>query len=160
MKTKKPNERIMKHVIQKTKRSSWVILALLLALLGAATVGAITVSAQPSGTVMHVDAIAIQKKDMLGRGPRPLVEAIVWIKDQSGINPVSEATVTGDFSGCFTKANASARTDINGMAFVLGGKFTCTGPCTLTFTVTGVAKHGATYDPSAIVVTQGSVSCP
>jgi hypothetical protein len=145
----------MKSTGQKSRLGSSVALAFL----AAVTIGAMRESAQPLGTVMHVEAIAIQKKDMLGRGPRPIVEAIVWIKDQSG-NPVSEATVTGEFSGCFTKANASAKTDTNGQAFVLGGKFICTGPCTLTFTVTGVAKRGATYDPSANIVTQGSVSCP
>ncbi len=109
-------------------------------------------------TVMHVHAIRIDRQERFGGGPRRLIVAVVAIRDQFG-NPVAGATVTGDFSGCFTKNDASAETNSVGDATVLGKGFICSGPCTLTFRVTGVTKTGATYDPSTNVVSEASDSC-
>jgi len=125
--------------------------------LAASAIDSAVAAAPVAGTQMHVDAIAIQHKDMLGRGPRPLVEAIVTIKDEFG-NPVSGATVTGNFSGCFNLTGASATTNSNGQAVISGRNIRCnkTGPCELTFTVTSVSKTPLTYDPLANLETSDS----
>lgn len=108
--------------------------------------GYITVT--PVGVVMHVHAIAVSRELLQGNRANGL--ASVTIVD-AGLNPVSGATVTGNFTGP-TSETVSATTGANGIA-VLRSRAVKNPVGVWCFAVTGVAKAGATYDPGANVVT-------
>ena len=109
-------------------------------------------------TNIHVSDVRVLNRDRLGRGPR-IFDAWVYIQDELG-SPVSGAVVTGDFSGCFILTGAVATTDSAGRAIMQGKVVDCKrqSTCTLTFTVTDVAKEGFHYDPSANVVQSDSIT--
>jgi hypothetical protein len=118
----------------------------------------------PSDIKIHVNDIRVLNRDRIGRGER-FYDAWVFVEDEFG-NPVSDAVVTGDFSGCFALTGATAITDAPppdsymGRAVVEGKKVDCKrqSTCTLTFTVTGIVKEGFHYDPSANLKQSDSIT--
>ena len=121
--------------------------------------GAITTSAPVNitvnpagGSAMHVDSIVCSK---VAQGPKWKGRAVVVIKDASG-NPVSGATVTGQFTGSYNQTR-TATTDATGTA-TLTTTAAVSGTVTFTFCVTDVTKSGATYNSSANVETCDSFS--
>ena len=139
----------------KSKIALWASVAIGLT---AIALGGMKTSTAQAGTVMHVTDLAISKHFVGFRGQPPAFVAVMYIRDQSG-NPVAGAVVTGDFGGCFTKPGASARTDRNGQAKVIGDKVDCatTGPCDVTFVVTDVVKSGAAWN--GVSATASSPGC-
>jgi hypothetical protein len=101
-----------------------------------------------SGTPqMHVDAI-VPGTQKAGKDYRGV--AAVTIVDGTG-QPVSGATVNGDFTGDFVESG-SATTDANGEAVITtGAKLPL--PFTFTFTVSDVTLSGYTYNSGANVET-------
>jgi PKD repeat protein len=105
--------------------------------------------------LMHVDAITVTRA--AGGGDRFYAVATITIVDQAN-NPVSGATVTGDFSGPTTDSG-SGTTDANGQAEVRSKR--ARNPVdSWCFAVTDVSKLDATYDPGADVVTSGCETGP
>lgn len=107
-------------------------------------------------------------------GPRRQPFAVVEIVDGYG-QPVNDALVVGDWSGCFKETGDSALTQtycdlqddgteicVDGRAELYSKKtHSCWGKgkeCNFTFTVTGVSKEGMTYVPVAGMTT-GSIPC-
>jgi PKD repeat protein len=115
----------------------------------------ITVTEPGGGTVMHVNNITVNR--LTANGNREYAAATVSILDQADV-PVSGATVTADYTGP-TSGSTTGTTDAGGNV-VLEAKATKNPTGEWCFTVTDVAKAGATYDPSANVVTQACESGP
>jgi hypothetical protein len=128
------------------------------------------VQAQVVGTKMHVSSMGVSYSNV--GGPRRQTIALVDIRDEFG-NPVNDAVVTGNWSGCFTLNGASGTTQTwyypdgtifaVGRAQILGRVYSCWGSktprCFWVFTVTGVSKLGMTYDPTANRATWASLQC-
>ncbi len=151
------------------KKSVFVLLALLaVGLLWAGLGPQSPVQAQQAGTKMHISSMGVSAT-FVG-GPNRLPFAMVDIKDEFG-NPVTGATVTGNWSGCFTLKGAAAVTQtyfyengtlrVDGRAIIQGKKSSCQGNniCYWTFTVTSVTQSGMTYDPTANVATWAAQRC-
>jgi PKD repeat protein len=122
----------------------------------------IAVTEPGGGTTMHVSDIAVTREQTGGNRIRGV--ATVTIVDQTDA-PVSGATVTGDFTGP-TSGTKSGTTDADGHA-ILRSKAIKNPVGDWCFEVTDVSLPGATYDPSANVVTQAceggllhGASCP
>ena len=131
-------------------------------------VGPKTITAEKKGgggntaTVMNLESVTVEGKLKFKKhvGPYGWPEytyfgeyAFVKVVDQNGV-PVGNATVTGNWGGCFS-STASAVTNNTGVAEVFGAS-SPSSQCTLTFTVTGVAKSGSQYNPLANVTSSGS----
>ena len=97
------------------------------------------------GTEMHVDSIAPSVKQ---QGPKARARATVTILDENG-DPVSGATVTGDFTGDANQS-ASGTTGSNGEVTLSTGAIS--GLSSFTFCVTGVSGS-LTYVPGDNVET-------
>jgi len=81
--------------------------------------------------------------------------ATIQIFDQNN-KPVSNAAVSGNWSGCLT-GTETALTNINGYVQFKGKK--CAKNCTLTFTVNNVVLSGSTYDPGKNITTSATKVC-
>jgi hypothetical protein len=113
----------------------------------------INITVNPAGgATMHVDSIVCSK---VKAGNKWKGRAVVVIKDASG-NPVSGATVTGQFTGSYNQT-LSGTTDAAGTV-TLTTSSSVSGTVTFTFCVTNVTKTGATYNSSANVETCDSFS--
>jgi subtilisin len=107
---------------------------------------------------MHVASVEVTATR---RGPNARGTATVTIVDENG-NPVSNATVTGDWSlnGAVFNSGASATTDSNGVATIDSGNVRASAGDTIEFCVTNVTHDTRTYDSSANVETCGSATVP
>lgn len=83
-----------------------------------------------------------------------IARATVRITDSAG-NPVSGAAVTGSFSGAVS-GSATGTTDVNGNAVLSSRRSKKNG--TVTFTVTGVTKTGASYDATQNLQTSATTA--
>ena len=107
---------------------------------------------QPNpANIVRVASITLSVANVAG-GKK--VRATVKITDTSN-NPISSATVTGQWSGLIADTS-SGTTGSSGTVTFISGKFKKSG--TVTFRVTGVSKSGYTYDVSQNVVTQISIA--
>lgn len=124
-----------------------------------------------AGLVMHVESISVGWTYAGGVKKRPNVR--VRILDQYGV-PVTGATVTGDWSGCFSLRGSSGVTgdlDLNhdgtitsdetGWTEITSSRTaTCSSnQCYFTFAVVGVAQAGNTYDATQNVETSDFSKC-
>jgi len=109
------------------------------------------ITVNPGANLMHVNAIDVTKERwfILYRG-----KARVKIVDAGG-NPVSDAQVTGEWSGS-TSGSASANTAADGWATLYSSWVW--GSSSFTFCVTNVTKTNWIYDESANEVTCGSTN--
>ncbi|MFC2161601.1 FG-GAP-like repeat-containing protein, partial [Acidobacteriota bacterium] len=103
---------------------------------------------------MHVFAIDMSLKTA---GPIVNASAVITIVDNFG-NPVSGATVSGNWSGA-TSETASGVTDLNGQVEIKSARLKNPNPGTpFTFTVVNIEKNGWTYDSSANLETSDSIT--
>jgi PKD repeat protein len=105
---------------------------------------------QDPNAVIRVQSIALATQSVAG-GKQ--VRATVKITNPSG-SVMSGATVTGNFSGAVT-GTGTATTDSSGNALITSKKFK---KGTVTFTVTGIAKSGFTYNPTQNLVTSATIA--
>jgi hypothetical protein len=104
---------------------------------------------------MHVKNIVVTRTSL--NGNRSRVDATITIEDASN-NPISGATVNGDFTGP-SSSSESGTTNINGeVSFSSRAVKNPVGEWC--FEVTSVSMTGATYDVGANVVTQACESGP
>ena len=104
------------------------------------------------GSVMHIEYIELSLER---RGPLTFAEAAVRIVDIDG-NPVSGATVTGEWTGVVTGIAATA-TDENGIAIAPSPR-TRASTGKFRFTVTGVSKDSWAYSQGSNVETEDTIS--
>jgi PKD repeat protein len=116
-------------------------------------VGYITVSDPPPVTECHVADIVVTKEN-LGAGNKRGV-ATITIADDAG-NPVSGATVTGDFSGKTSDPGVSGVTDGNGQVILYSSS--AKGGGEWCFEVTVVTHGTLNYNPGENAVTQSCES--
>ena len=124
-----------------------------------------------AGLVMHVESIAVSWTYAGGVKKRPFVR--VRILDQYGV-PVNGATVTGDWSGCFSLRGSSGVTgdlDLNrdgtitsdetGLTEITSSRTAAcsNNQCYFMFAVRGVAQAGNTYDATQNVETSDFSKC-
>jgi hypothetical protein len=76
------------------------------------------------------------------------------VTDPTG-NPISGATVNGSFNN-IVSGPATATTDANGNAVLTSKRSKKSG--TVTFTITGLAKSGYTYDASQNLQTSATIA--
>jgi subtilisin len=108
---------------------------------------------------MHVASVNVS---LTFRGPNARGTATVTIVDEDG-NPVSNATVTGDWSrnGTVFNSGASGTTGSNGVATIDSGNIRgVSSGDVIEFCVTDVTHSTLTYDSSANVETCGSATVP
>ncbi len=110
----------------------------------------IVITVQSPATVIYVSDIAMSKV-VAPQGTNAV--ALVTIKDLTGALKAN-ATVTGNWSG-LTTGTSSVKTNSSGQASISSAKTKNSG--TFTFTVTGVALTGSTYDATRNVKTSGSI---
>ena len=110
---------------------------------------------EAGGVVMHVASMAVTRQTV--GGGRVVGAASIAIVDQNG-SPVAGATVTAGFTGP-SSGTATGTTGTNGIA-VLQSKAVKNPVGEWCFTVTDVAKTGATYDATANIITQACESGP
>jgi len=102
-------------------------------------------------TTMRVQSIIMS---VIQQPSGDIARATVNVTDTAG-NPISGATVTGSFTGTVS-GSATAITDANGNAVLSSRRSKKNG--TVTFTVTGVTKSGATYDAAQNLQTSASTT--
>jgi hypothetical protein len=112
-------------------------------------------------TLLYVKGMGVSYTNV--GGPRRLPVAVVDVVDGNG-QPVNDALVVGDWSGCFKQKNDSdltqtvCWTDYDGTLICVDGRaeiwadksYSCWGSkqkCYFTFSITGVFKNGMTYVP-------------
>jgi PKD repeat protein len=117
------------------------------------TTTTITVSsgAPNPATILHIESVSLS---IVANGKNRSVRATVVVKDGNGA-VVSGVTVTGSFTGPVAGA-ATGTTDTNGVALLTSKVTKSTGQ--VSFTVTGVAKSGYSYDPSKNGSSGGSIT--
>jgi PKD repeat protein len=113
----------------------------------------ITVGAS-GGTTLSVADIGMSTRAIWG-GTSSAV-ALVTVRDGSG-NLVPGATVTGTWSGVVS-GGASLTTGSSGQAQFVSSRIKATVGSVFTFTVTGIALPGYTYNPAANVETSDSIT--
>ncbi len=115
----------------------------------------ITVNDSIDPTQMSVSDIVVTKQN-LGRGDKR-GRAVVTIQDDAG-NPVTGATVTGDFTGKTNEVGLQGLTNSSGQATISSN--TARGGGEWCFEVTGVTvgEGSLTYDPTGNSVTQSCES--
>lgn len=104
-------------------------------------------------TVLHVASITM---DWQRAGKNRQGIATVKVVDANGA-PVANASVTGSWTGaCTSTWNSSTGTDGTTKAY------SCRAPATttVTFCVTSITRSGWSYDPSANVVSCGTITLP
>jgi PKD repeat protein len=84
--------------------------------------------------------------------------ANVLVRTASGA-PVASALVTGSWSGA-TNGGNTLQTNSQGIASFSSSRVRVGSGATFTFTVTGVSKSGATYNPAGNGVTTSSITVP
>ncbi len=110
------------------------------------------------GAAMHVASIHMSTETrQAGRNTFTTAAAAVTVVDASD-NRVSGATVSGHWTG-LTSDTDSGATDANGVV-ILKSDAVRSASGAFTFTVTGVAKDGWTYDSAANVETSDSIAVP
>jgi PKD repeat protein len=107
--------------------------------------------AQNPSAVIRVQTIA---RAILTQPSGKSVQATVRVTDPTG-NPISGATVNGSFNN-IVSGPATATTDANGNAVLTSKRSKKSG--TVTFTVTGLAKSGYTYDASQNLQTSATIA--
>jgi PKD repeat protein len=107
--------------------------------------------AQNPAAVIRVQTIALA---ILTQPSGKSVQATVRVTDPTG-NPISGATVNGSFNN-IVSGPATATTDANGNAVLTSKRSKKSG--TVTFTVTGLAKSGYTYDASQNLQTSATIA--
>ena len=118
--------------------------------------GASANSAQASATTfksVHVNSITMSW--VLASGINYRSRAVINVKDQSGVN-VSNATVTGNFTGSISESNKTGVTSTGGSATITSTSSIASG--TVTFTVTGITGTSMTYASGQNVVTSATHS--
>jgi PKD repeat protein len=115
----------------------------------------VTITAEPQATAvtMHVADIAMSLRTFSKSRADAL--ATVTVRDGSG-NVVPGATVSGSWSGVVS-GTASALTNASGQASFRSARVKVSTGSTFTFTVTGAALAGYTYDASQNVETSDSI---
>lgn len=111
--------------------------------------GFITVTEPGPSSEASVFDILVTKENLGGGNKRGV--ATVTIVDNNG-DPVSGATVTGDFSGKTSDSGVQALTDANGQAVL--NSSSARGGGEWCFEVTGVTASGLTYNSASNNVTQ------
>jgi PKD repeat protein len=104
-------------------------------------------------TRMHLSLITLTASTS-SRGTQ--VTARITVVDSAG-KPVSNATVSGAWSGVLSKS-VSAKTGSTGVASFVSALTKSKG--VLTFTVTNVSKTGLVYTPTQNVMTSASITLP
>ena len=121
------------------------------------------ISNSPSGTTQEgtVQAMHVSAIDMSLKEAGPNVNAITTVTLADAFeNPVSEATVSGHWSGA-TSDTDSGTTNASGKVSLNSDKVrNPASGTTFTFTVDNVVKAGWTYDPGANVEDSDSISTP
>ena len=117
---------------------------------GLSASASVTILVQSPSSIIYVSDIAMSK-NVSARGTS--AKTVVTIKDATGALKAN-ATVTGSWSG-LTTGTASVKTNSSGQATFTSATTKNAG--TFTFTVTGVALTGATYDPARNVKTSASI---
>ena len=107
------------------------------------------------GTVMHVQDIVVTRTFL--NGNRERADATVTIVNSSG-DPVSGATVNGDFTGPSTSSESGTTNGNGQVSFSSRAVKNPSGEWC--FLVTNVTLSGATYDSGANAVTQACESGP
>jgi len=97
----------------------------------------------PGGTTMHVESIVLDTQNA-GQGNKRGT-ATVTILDNLG-NPVSGATVMGDFSGDFNESGSGVTGPNGTVTIVTTG--TARGGVSFSFCVSDVTHATLTYDPN------------
>ncbi len=105
------------------------------------------------GAVTYVRAAAISLA-VVKQNSGDSVRATVKVTDTNGV-PISGVTVNGSFSG-MVAGSATAITDANGDTVLVSRRSKKNG--TVTFTITGLAKNGYTYDAAKNLQTSASTS--
>ena len=117
---------------------------------GLSASAALSILVQSPSVIIYVSDIAMSKT-VTGKGTS--ARAVVTIKDSTGAVKAN-ATVTGSWSG-LTTGSSSVKTNSSGQATFTSAATKNAG--TFTFTVSGVALTGATYDPTRNVKTSASI---
>lgn len=133
-------------------RLKWIVIGTLATITAGLTWtawGSGTVNAEKpqTGQLMRVESIRIGfihngvLSGRSGGNSHPHAGALVKVVDDDG-EPVHNATVTGNFSGCFMETGVSSKTGRGGVA-TLSQRFECEEACSLAFDVIDVSKKGA-----------------
>ncbi|MEX2317458.1 MAG: hypothetical protein WD669_09925 [Pirellulales bacterium] len=104
---------------------------------------------QPVAGSVSVASMSVSWTYAGGSKKRP--DATVWLEDNEG-NPVSGATVTGKFTGCYTETGLKGKTDAAGKIRIFSKKTYAKciqKPCYFYFTVTSVTHPALTWVPGS-----------
>jgi hypothetical protein len=113
---------------------------------------ATTASNPPPTVAVHVQSITMS---WVASGKKFKARAVVNVVDAVGA-PVSNATVTGNFSGSIIESGVAAVTGAGGNATITSTASILRG--TVTFTVGNIAGSNMTYDSAANIVGSGTIS--
>lgn len=108
----------------------------------------------PPGGAMHVASIVMGLKT----GKTTSATATVAVVDTNGV-PVASAAVSGSWSGA-VGGTSTGTTGADGKVTLSSAGIKNAAGKTFSFTVTGIAKGGWTYDPAANVETGDSITAP
>jgi hypothetical protein len=103
------------------------------------------------GTPTSMSVAIVNTTTVSAGGGKKRGQSAVTIRDNLG-NPVSGATVTGNFTGTFNESGKTATTNSSGVA-TLQTIATASGKPSVTFCVTNVTKSGLTYNSAGNTVT-------
>jgi hypothetical protein len=104
---------------------------------------------QPVAGSVSVSYMQVSWTHAGGKKKRP--DATVWLQDNEG-NPVSGATVTGKFTGCYSEKGLKGKTDAAGKIRIFSKKTYAKciqKPCHFYFTVTSVTHPSLTWLPGS-----------
>jgi len=116
----------------------------------------VTITVQPQAAVKKVYVAGIAMSLKAGKKGEADAQAAVTIRDHTG-KTISGATVSGSWSGIVT-GSGSATTNKSGVASIRSAKVAAPAGSVFSFTVTGVALSGYSYDPSMNTETSGSIA--
>jgi hypothetical protein len=104
---------------------------------------------QPVASSVSVSYMQVSWTYAGGKKKRP--DATVWLEDNES-NPVSGATVTGKFTGCYSETGLKGKTDAAGKIRIFSKKTYAKciqKPCHFYFTVTSVTHPSLTWLPGS-----------
>jgi len=116
----------------------------------------VTITAQPQATVNKLYVAGIAMSLRTGKRNEADAQATVTIKDHTG-KTVSGATVSGMWSG-IVSGSGSATTNRSGVASIRSARVVAPAGSVFTFTVTGVALPGFSYDATMNAETGDSIT--
>ncbi len=122
---------------------------------GLSAASAVTITVGPALVNMSVNSIAMSLT--VNKPGTSSAKAAVRLLDVNG-QPVSGATVTGNWSGIVGQTGASLVTDATGLATFTSPTAGKNARGNFTFTVTGVSRSGYTYVPASNLETSDSIT--